>query len=274
MNGSDIVSSKVRDDIKNTIESLRIEGNKYFSENKYLEAYENFTKAIDIINNNEYYSDNNNNNIDKIDNKIISIIYSNRSLSLLNLNKFEEALEDSEKSIINNPDWFKGYIRKSQCLSKLNRVEEAKEFLKISNEKNSNNNTTSNENNNIDNDNNSYIKNNKNILKAIKFEEKNLTEEEINEKEINKQVDYLMAQFIKPNEEDAFRNLAEYHKLDSDFFDKNEAQKWINFGLKFGCGDSEDLMRILEDYISAKNLNLQKFHIKELKKYSGLDFIQ
>ena len=83
-----------------------------------------------------------------------------------------------------------------------------------------------------------------------------------------------MQQFTKPNEEDAFRNLAEYHKLDSDSFDKKEAKKWMNFGRKFGCGDSEDLMKILEDYMSAKNPNFQKFHIKELKKYSGLDFIQ
>jgi tetratricopeptide (TPR) repeat protein len=251
----------------NKIESLRIEGNKNFSENKFFEALENFTKAIEIIDINE-------NDINKIDNKIKSIIYSNRSLSLFNLNRFEEALVDSEKSIKYNPDWFKGYIRKSQCLSKLNRNEEAKEFLKISNEKNTNNSNNNNTNNpNNTNNTNTNTNINNNILNAIKIEEKILTEIELKEIEINKQVNYLMQQFIKPNEEDAFRNLAEYHKLGSDLFDKNEAQKWIDFGLKFGCGDSEDLLKILEDYISAKNFNLQKFHIKELKKYSGLDFL-
>lgn len=230
------------------IESLRLEGNKNFSEKKFEEAYENFSKAIDIMKEIDY----------EIDKANVSIIFSNRCLALINLNKFEEALEDSEKSIEYNPNWFKGYLRKSQCLSKLNRDEEANEFMKISDEKNKEN----------------SFNGKKNLFNAIKRDEKIFTEEELKEKEINKQVDYLLKQYIKPNEEDAFRNLNEFHKLGTDLFDKNEAKKWINFGLKFGCGDSEDLMKILEDYISAGSVNLQKFHIKELKKYSGLDLIQ
>merc|ERR1712032_1642393 len=113
-------------EMEDEIESIRLEGNKNFSEKKFEEANKNFTNAINLIKEINY----------KINNEKISIIFSNRSLSLLSLNKYEAALEDSEKSIEFNPNWFKAYLRKSQCLTKLNRNKEAEEFMKISEEKN------------------------------------------------------------------------------------------------------------------------------------------
>ena len=43
-------------------------------------------------------------------------IYGNRSASYLNLEEFEKALNDSQKSIDLKPDWAKGYVRKANVL--------------------------------------------------------------------------------------------------------------------------------------------------------------
>merc|ERR1712137_959032 len=53
------------------------------------------------------------------------VLYSNRSAAYASLGKYEEALQDGEKTIEVKPDWVKGYSRKGLALFKLDRLQEA-----------------------------------------------------------------------------------------------------------------------------------------------------
>merc|ERR1712137_427282 len=53
------------------------------------------------------------------------VLYSNRSAAYASLGKYEEALQDGEKTIGVKPDWVKGYSRKGLALFKLDRLQEA-----------------------------------------------------------------------------------------------------------------------------------------------------
>ncbi|KAN0032403.1 hypothetical protein ACTFIV_006297 [Dictyostelium citrinum] len=82
------------------------QGNAAFSGKDYNTAVKCFDQAIELDPSNH-------------------ILYSNRSASLLALNKNEEALQDAKKAVELKPDWSKGYLRESNALYKLGRFEEA-----------------------------------------------------------------------------------------------------------------------------------------------------
>eukprot|EP01126_Amoeba_proteus_P056596 TRINITY_DN7129_c0_g1_i4.p3 TRINITY_DN7129_c0_g1~~TRINITY_DN7129_c0_g1_i4.p3 ORF type:complete len:205 (-),score=43.77 TRINITY_DN7129_c0_g1_i4:661-1275(-) len=54
-------------------------------------------------------------------------IWSNRSLANLNSNNFQKALLDSDKVILLDPNWSRGYVRKVASLNALKRPKEAKQ---------------------------------------------------------------------------------------------------------------------------------------------------
>ena len=91
-------------------------GNEAFKAQRYQEAIDLFTKAIDC-NPNDH------------------VFYSNRSGSYLNNGQYDEALQDAETCIKMNPTWPRGYQRKGSALFYLERVDEAintyKEGLKV-----------------------------------------------------------------------------------------------------------------------------------------------
>lgn len=55
------------------------------------------------------------------------VLYSNRSAAYSNIGNYAQALADSEKVIILNPTWFKGYLRKAEVLRLSERFDEALE---------------------------------------------------------------------------------------------------------------------------------------------------
>lgn len=81
-------------------------GNDFFKAGQWEQAYEMYTKAIEL-NPNDH------------------IFYSNRSGCLVKMNKNEEALSDAEKSLEINPSYVRGYSRKGIALYNLNKKEEA-----------------------------------------------------------------------------------------------------------------------------------------------------
>ncbi|KAL4476381.1 hypothetical protein ABPG74_010114 [Tetrahymena malaccensis] len=82
------------------------EGNKAFQENRFQDAIDAFTKAIEI-NPNDH------------------VFYSNRSGAYASLNKLEEALSDAVKCVQIKPDWAKGYQRKGHAEYELGKLTEA-----------------------------------------------------------------------------------------------------------------------------------------------------
>lgn len=85
--------------------TLKDEGNKLFKEGKYAEACEKYTEAL------------------KHDPKN-SVIYSNRSVTHTKLKNYEHALSDAQECIKLNPQWSKGYYRKTVALEGLARYDE------------------------------------------------------------------------------------------------------------------------------------------------------
>jgi len=81
-------------------------GNKFFLAKQYSQAVEWYTKAVQA---------------DPTD----AAFYSNRAAAYTGLNKFEEALADSEQCIKLMPNWVKGYYRKGAALVSLSRHDEA-----------------------------------------------------------------------------------------------------------------------------------------------------
>ncbi|KAM9987449.1 hypothetical protein ACTFIZ_005181 [Dictyostelium cf. discoideum] len=82
------------------------QGNAAFSSKDYNTAVKCFDQAIELDPSNH-------------------ILYSNRSASLLALDKNEDALTDAKKAIELKPDWSKGYLRETNALYKLGRFPEA-----------------------------------------------------------------------------------------------------------------------------------------------------
>ncbi|EGR31769.1 stress-induced protein sti1 family protein, putative, partial [Ichthyophthirius multifiliis] len=82
------------------------QGNKAFQENRFEEAVDLFTKAIQINPNDHVY-------------------YSNRSGAYASKGDLEKALEDANKCIQLKPDWAKGYQRKGHAEYELGKLEDA-----------------------------------------------------------------------------------------------------------------------------------------------------
>lgn len=80
------------------VNALKERGNKALSENKFDEAIAAYTEAISHDEKNH-------------------VLYSNRSAAYAKAGRYQEALDDAEKTIELNPTWAKGYSRKGSALS-------------------------------------------------------------------------------------------------------------------------------------------------------------
>jgi len=80
-----------------TVDALKAEGNKAFSEHNYQRAIDLYTDALDIDPSNQ-------------------ALYSNRSACYCSLQKFQEAAADARKAIELKPDWSRAYQRLGAAL--------------------------------------------------------------------------------------------------------------------------------------------------------------
>ncbi|CAG8513870.1 12795_t:CDS:2 [Acaulospora morrowiae] len=90
--------------------------NELYSKKEYKSAIEEYTKALSLCQPNSdpgRTSD------------FLALIYSNRSASYHQCQKWEDAVKDAEQVIRISPDWPKGYFRKAEALVQLGRIEEA-----------------------------------------------------------------------------------------------------------------------------------------------------
>ena len=101
--------------------------NNCFDKSKQLIKEEKYEEALDYLNKaiKTYPND--------------SRFYSNRSLTYIFLSKFNEALEDAEKSISLNPEKVFAYYYKGKALEGLKRNKEALDAYKLGLEKDKNN---------------------------------------------------------------------------------------------------------------------------------------
>ncbi|XP_055917959.1 stress-induced-phosphoprotein 1 [Eupeodes corollae] len=88
------------------VNELKEKGNKALNQDRFDEAIEAYTEAINLDGNNH-------------------VLYSNRSAAYAKAGKFELALADAEKTIEINPTWPKGYSRKGSAHAGLNNFPEA-----------------------------------------------------------------------------------------------------------------------------------------------------
>jgi tetratricopeptide (TPR) repeat protein len=102
---------KVLNNISKIIE-LQNTAQKLFTQSKYKEAIELYTEAIEF-------------------NLNLHILYSSRSVAHLQINNFNESLQDANESIKLKPNWSKGYLRQGNAFIGLGNFEEAsKSFSK------------------------------------------------------------------------------------------------------------------------------------------------
>merc|ERR1712137_326081 len=87
-------------------EEAKAKGNAAMGQRNFEEAIKHYSDAIALDSANH-------------------VLYSNRSAAYASLGKYEEALQDGEKTIEVKPDWVKGYSRKGLALFKLDRLQEA-----------------------------------------------------------------------------------------------------------------------------------------------------
>ncbi|KYM78116.1 PREDICTED: stress-induced-phosphoprotein 1 [Atta cephalotes] len=85
---------------------LKEKGNAALQTGNYDEAIRCYTDAIILDNNNH-------------------VLYSNRSAAYAKSEKYQQALEDAEKTVSLKPDWGKGYSRKGSALAYLGRYDES-----------------------------------------------------------------------------------------------------------------------------------------------------
>lgn len=96
-------------------ESHKLQGNSYVKENKYTQAIDSFTRAIDL----------------KIETKNNSIYLSNRAFINLKIENFGLALEDANKAIEIDPSYIKAYYRRASAYLFLRKYDEALTDLRL-----------------------------------------------------------------------------------------------------------------------------------------------
>ena len=104
---------------KKTCEDLKNEGNKAFERKEFEEALLLYDQALDL-------------KADDI--KIIAVINSNKAACLLNLCRFEQALESAKIAITLDPSYLKARFRFNQALIELGRFDEAIKEIKVLNQ--------------------------------------------------------------------------------------------------------------------------------------------
>jgi len=85
---------------------LKEKGNAALQEGKFEEAIKHYTDAIILDGNNH-------------------VLYSNRSAAYAKAEKYQQALDDAEKTVTLKSDWGKGYSRKGSALAYLGRYNES-----------------------------------------------------------------------------------------------------------------------------------------------------
>ena len=95
----------------NEIEGVKSKANELFKQKKYEEAIEEYTKVLEF---------------DQSNKKFNSLILANRALCYQKLNKFKEALHDSNQSIKLNPYYARGYIKRGNVYMELKMFDDAK----------------------------------------------------------------------------------------------------------------------------------------------------
>ena len=198
----------------------------------------------------------------------------------IQLNDYVKALSDSEKCIELRPDWSKGFYRKAISLIRIGDKDLAQKYFqsayekstdlkekeeiqkKILNEKEENKKKSSRD---------EKIPKRKLINFLSKYADDNSDSIKSEDTEIKDQVDFLMSQYIKPHEDDAFISLAVYHGLDSGQLTFENARKWINFGLIYGAGDCADLLNSLKEYVNMTNENEIKDKLEEIIDLCGFE---
>lgn len=103
------------DDSIKLAEDYKLLGNKLLSENKYADAVEKFTDAINL----------------NIETKKNSIYYSNRAFCHIKLENTGLAVQDATRAIENDKDYLKGYYRRASANLILNHLDEAIKDLEL-----------------------------------------------------------------------------------------------------------------------------------------------
>ena len=103
------------------VEDAKQKGNEAFSKHRYEQAEAEYSKAIDIITCDDQ--------ILPLIRELAGTLHSNRSACRFENKNYENALSDSEFVLRYRPGWIKGFYRKSQALTALGRIDEAKEAL-------------------------------------------------------------------------------------------------------------------------------------------------
>jgi len=96
-----------------TAEEWKLAGNEAVKKGDHTEAYEKYSAGL------------------KVD-PDHAILLSNRSLSLIKLKRFEEAVADATKCTVLKPEFVKGFLRAAMALEELKRPQEALDILKKS----------------------------------------------------------------------------------------------------------------------------------------------
>ena len=95
-------------------EKYKAEGNEFFKQNKFLEALEKYTQAIDL----------------KVETKNNAIYYSNRSFVNLNLENYGSAILDANYALKIDSEFYKAYYRRAGAYFSLGKFAEAlKDYL-------------------------------------------------------------------------------------------------------------------------------------------------
>lgn len=113
--------------VKAEVNRLKIEGNRVYKEEKYGEAVEFYTKAVELSWNRPLWEPL---AFQHVRDELAPIL-SNRSASYVALGSYIEALADAEIVTKMKKEWSKGWFRKGKALVGLGRNKEAIEAYKV-----------------------------------------------------------------------------------------------------------------------------------------------
>jgi tetratricopeptide (TPR) repeat protein len=101
----------VRDETKAV--ASKSKGNEYFTLQKFVEAYDEYTEAIDLA------------PLTRDFDKTRAVFYSNRSACLLELGRNEEAVQDCTRALELDDKYLKAIMRRARAHENLDQLEEA-----------------------------------------------------------------------------------------------------------------------------------------------------
>ncbi|CAO3629585.1 unnamed protein product [Cunninghamella echinulata] len=101
--------------------NLTIRGNNLFEKELYLDAIQEYSKAIDIVSTGS--------------NEFLALLYSNQCTCYLRTHQYLFGLNDAQKVVDILPTWAKGYFRMGEAKLKLEQYDEAIHYFKLALEK-------------------------------------------------------------------------------------------------------------------------------------------